>query len=136
MGQLPGERITITCPFSTFRVYFMGHFNMKCLNHRLVKINKAYVAIFVCFVTRAVHIELISKLSTAMFLQGLAHMCARRGKPNRILSDNGRNFLGASNVLYTQRDVITRWCQQESINWQFIVSNAPHQGGLRGGGRC
>ncbi len=82
MGQLPRERITIARKFSTLGVDFTGHFNVKCLNHRSAKTNKAHAAIFVCFVTRAVHLEIISNLSTAMFLQGLARLCAHRGKPN------------------------------------------------------
>ena len=60
---------------------------------------KAYLALFVCFATKAIHIEVVSDQSTAAFLAALKRFCARRGRPQAIYSDNGSNFKGAKNEL-------------------------------------
>jgi transposase InsO family protein len=63
-------------------------------------ITKGYIAIFVCFVTKAVHIEVVTSLTTEAFLAALRPFIARRGKPKTIYSDNGSNFQGASKQLH------------------------------------
>ena len=57
---------------------------------------KAYVCVIVSLSIRAVHLELISDLTTDAFIA-----CLRRfiGKPTLIWSDHGTYFVGASNEL-------------------------------------
>lgn len=100
---------------------------------------KAYIAVFVCLCTKAVHLELVSDLSTAAFLNALKRLCARRGKPQHIYSDNGTNFVGAARILDKQRkealqhyisdDVITNM-SEEGIEWHFNAPSWPTAGGL------
>ena len=59
-----------------------------------------YIAIFVCFATKAIHIEVVTSLSTEAFLAALRRFIARRGRPRAIHSDNGTNFHGAANELH------------------------------------
>ncbi|GFY63835.1 putative RNA-directed DNA polymerase from transposon X-element [Trichonephila inaurata madagascariensis] len=59
--------------------------------------NKAWIVLFTCAVYRAVHLELIQSLSTDGFSLGLRRFIARRGRPMKIYSDNGTNFIGADN---------------------------------------
>jgi hypothetical protein len=61
---------------------------------------KGYIAIFVCFVTKAIHIEVVTSLTIEAFLAALRRFIARWGKPKTIYSDNGTNFQGASNQLH------------------------------------
>ncbi|GFW83960.1 DUF5641 domain-containing protein [Trichonephila clavipes] len=49
--------------------------------------------------TKAVHLELVSTLSTDAMLAALRRFIARRGHPSEIHSDNGTNFIGANNYL-------------------------------------
>ncbi|CAK1581584.1 unnamed protein product [Parnassius mnemosyne] len=49
--------------------------------------------------TKAVHLELVSDLTSSAFLAALRRMAARRGAPRHIYCDNGTNFVGASRVL-------------------------------------
>ena len=58
--------------------------------------NKAWICLFTCCVTRAVHLELVTDMSTDSFIRCLKRFAARRGMPKRILSDNGKSFKAAA----------------------------------------
>ncbi|XP_062713922.1 uncharacterized protein LOC134290745 [Aedes albopictus] len=112
-------------------------YESKCGNREPTK---AYVAVFVCFATRAVHIELVSDLTTAAFLAALRRVVARRGRIAELHSDNATTFKGASHALNrvyqmlkvenADRDRIFSWCSENEIRWKFIPPRAPHFGGL------
>ncbi|XP_065224341.1 uncharacterized protein LOC135848369 [Planococcus citri] len=129
MGQLPSTRITPARPFLNVGIDLCGPFTVRCLGHRSLKHNKVYAAFFVCMCTRAVHIELVSDLSTDVFLKAFRRFAARRGLPSQVYSDNGKNFVGANNILKEQYK-IQQYAANEQIKWQFITPRAPHQGGL------
>ncbi|XP_037821723.1 uncharacterized protein LOC119610536 [Lucilia sericata] len=109
----------------------------SCRFTRLL-IEFAYVCIFVCFATKAIHLEVTSDLSTDRFLAAFNRFISRRGCPTTMFSDNGTNFVGASREL--ERDFRTflsesraRMCSTYGINgltWRFIPAGAPHMGGL------
>jgi len=84
MSELPVHRITPAKPFSHSGVDYCGPFHIKSGLLRNAKLVKAYVAIFVCLATKAVHIELVSNLSTEAFLNALKRFIARRGKHQYI----------------------------------------------------
>ena len=65
---------------------------------------------------KAVHIELVSELTTKAFLACLRRFIARRGKPRVVWSDNGTNFLGASRELKELTEFL-----QEKKNHKVIV---------------
>ncbi|XP_038118237.1 uncharacterized protein LOC119769517 [Culex quinquefasciatus] len=98
------------------------------------------VAIFVCFSTKAVHIELVSDLSTPAFIAALRRLVARRGQVVELNSDNATAFKGAANALHrvyqmlkveqVDRNEIFTWCAENGIRWKFIPPRAPHFGGL------
>lgn len=139
MGELPSARLTPTKPFFNSGVDYAGPFNIKSSKLRGSKTLKAYCCIFVCFVTRAVHIEVVSDLTTECFLNALKRFIARRGKCKNIYSDCGTNFVGAHNQLKQfshflknsnlNRDII-EYLSNDNINWNFIPPRSPHFGGL------
>ncbi|XP_050339915.1 uncharacterized protein LOC126766119 [Bactrocera neohumeralis] len=138
MGNLPVERLTPTRPFSRCGVDFCGPVNIY-LRVRGKIPYKAYIAIFVCFATKAVHIEVVSDLSTDAFLASLKRMIGRRGLPPDIYSDDATNFVGAYSKLSElkaflfkkeTKDVITNYCANQFINFHFIPPRAPHFGGI------
>ncbi|XP_053685876.1 uncharacterized protein LOC128735414 [Sabethes cyaneus] len=97
MAQLPAPRIKAARPFSTTGVDYFGPVYIRQGYRKGAA--KAYVAVFICFCTKAVHLELVSDLSTAKFIQALRRFIARRGPCHDIYSDNGTNFVGARNTL-------------------------------------
>lgn len=50
-------------------------------------------------VTKAVHLEVVSDLSTEVFIVTLRRFVSKRGCPSTIMSNNGTNFVGANNTL-------------------------------------
>ncbi|UYV82191.1 hypothetical protein LAZ67_21001303 [Cordylochernes scorpioides] len=135
MGDLPMHRIVKSNPFTKTGIDFAGPFLMKP-NIKISKVKlKSYVALFVCFCTKAIHIEIVSDLSSAAFLAALKRFISRRGKPSDIFSDNGTNFRGANNILREQFDIlksstIQKLISNERINWHFIPPSAPNFGGI------
>jgi hypothetical protein len=92
MSELPSPRVGPARPFLTTGVDHAGPVSIRLGPPRSKQITKGYIAIFVCFVTKAIHIELVTSLSTEAFLAALRRFTARRGKPKTIYSDNGTNF--------------------------------------------
>ncbi len=91
---LPSSRTTPAQPFSITGLDFVGPVTIRQgYTCRPVRV-KAYI-LFVCLVTKAVHLELCADLTTVEFMAALHRFCARRGLPSHIHSDNGSNFQGA-----------------------------------------
>ena len=97
------------------------------------------MCLFVCFSSKAIHLELTSDLSTQGCLCALRRFIARRGRPGHIHSDNGKNFQGAKNqlhelfaMLHSQEgnEQIASACAEEGITWHLVPPKAPHFGGL------
>ncbi|XP_050079493.1 uncharacterized protein LOC126567309 [Anopheles maculipalpis] len=138
IGQLPSSRITPSRPFSITGVDYAGPFYLKPA-HRRAAATKSYLCIFVCFTTKAVHLELVRDLTTAGFLAALRRFTSRRDLPSHIHSDNGKNFEGAERELRElfqmfddeqQRNVIVADCANKGITWHFTPPKAPNFGGL------
>ncbi|XP_076676250.1 uncharacterized protein LOC143373173 [Andrena cerasifolii] len=138
MRNLPVSRVTPSRAFSTCGVDYAGPFSIR-EKSRCRVIIKAYLCVFVCFATKAVHLELASDLTTEAFLNSLRRFIARRGQSSHIFSDNGTNFVGARNELWNlgillstneHRSQISDFCSTEGIQWHFIPPHAPHFGGL------
>ncbi|XP_077282820.1 uncharacterized protein LOC143908865 [Temnothorax americanus] len=139
MVSLPSSRVTVSRPFSHCGVDYAGPVSVKEGKRRNARFHKAYIAIFVCFATKAVHIELVSDLTTESFIGALRRFMSRRGKPACIYSDNGTTFVGAHkqikefhNLLNDSqvRDDIKQFVREQETSWSFIPPNAPHFGGL------
>lgn len=68
MGDLPAARTNQTRPFYQTGVDYTGYVDVKSSRGRGIKTTKGYIAVFVCMVTKAVHLELVSDLTAAAFL--------------------------------------------------------------------
>ncbi|XP_072933674.1 uncharacterized protein [Epargyreus clarus] len=138
MGDLPSARINPSRPFSHCGIDYTGHVSVKANKGRGIRTNKGYVAVFVCMATKAVHLELVSDLTTSAFLAALHRMVARRGVPDHIYSDQGKNFIGADNALRQQLEYIKNTYNEElmteltsmGIEWHFNSPSWPSAGGL------
>ena len=71
MGQLAAARITPAPPFSAVGVDFAGLITIRDGKVWKPTKLKAYISVFVCFVTKATHLEPVSDLSTRAFVAAL-----------------------------------------------------------------
>ncbi|GBM58831.1 hypothetical protein AVEN_179368-1 [Araneus ventricosus] len=97
-GQLPRDRISQSPPFQILGIDFTGAILVKDNKET----RKSYVALFTCAVTHAVHLELVSDMSTKCFYLlygGFSLEEAISSKFQNFVADNG-------------------------IHWKFIVERA------------
>nr|XP_042912917.1 uncharacterized protein LOC110282134 [Parasteatoda tepidariorum] len=137
MGQLPTERVSQSFPFNYVGLDFCGHFWIKYPNQRKGVLNKVYMCVFVCMVTKACHLEIVTDLSSEAFIAALKRFFSRRGKSERIFSDNASNFVGTKLELKRLKEILSKcdnnlsnFLCEERVEWSFIPPRAPHQGGL------
>jgi hypothetical protein len=117
MGNLPSERVQPQRPFLISGVDYAGPYLIKTNNLRNTRKVKAYIALFVCFSTKAVHLELVGDLSTESFLAAFKRFTSRRGHVKQIFSDNGSNFVGAERELFKTTNF------KNKIECHFLNSN-------------
>ena len=139
MGQLPIERVTPGMIFEKVGIDYAGPIYVKYGYIRKPTIVKAYICVFVSLTVKAVHLELVSDLTSEAFIACLRRFIARRGKPSHIWSDHGTNFVGANRelkelveFLSEQKNAkkVSEFCSSQKIDWSFIPEHAPHFGGL------
>ncbi|GFY33697.1 integrase catalytic domain-containing protein [Trichonephila clavipes] len=86
---------------------------------------------------KTVHIELVLDLTSQAFIAALKRFMARRGKCAKLFSDNGKNFVGASNEIKKLLEIVRKpdeklanYLAAEGIQWKFIPARSPNFGGL------
>lgn len=139
MGSLPYDRVNQSSVFEKVGIDFGGPFYIKQSRVRRSLITKAYIAVFVCFTTKAMHIELISDMKTDTFLAALKRFVGRRGCPAVIYSDNGSTFKSANNHLNEiykffenkkNLEFVQTQLALKNIQWKYIPNYSPNFGGL------
>lgn len=139
MGALPRSRVEPGRAFQKTGIDFAGPIMIKTSTLRHAKLTKGYICTFVCFATKAVHIEAVSDLTTKAFLSALNRFFDRRGRSSMLYSDNATNFDAGKKRL---EEVYQLWHSEEhrnelsknltnaGIEWRFIPPRSPHFGGL------
>ncbi|GFW49834.1 integrase catalytic domain-containing protein [Trichonephila clavipes] len=102
MGNLPSERVNISSPFTIAGLDLCGPFLVKYKNQRKRTLNKVYICVCICFSTKAIHLELLSDLTSDALIATLKRFTSRRAK----------------------------YFVSENIDWKFIPPKSPHFGGL------
>jgi len=132
MADLPPDRVMTSQPaFYNVGIDMFGPFYVK-LNRSEVK---RYVCIYTCMSTRAVHLEKTSAMDTDAFINSFRRFQARRGRPVKVYSDNGTNFVGGKAEMHRAQQelsesVIARYAANNDIEWHFNPPTASHMGGV------
>ncbi|UYV63724.1 hypothetical protein LAZ67_2005433 [Cordylochernes scorpioides] len=132
MGELPLERVVPSRHFQRVRVDLAGPIITKPMLKRSKILFKTYIVLFICFTTKAIHLEVVSDLTAEAFIATLRRFTSRRGLPSDIFSDNATNFKLTNRVLldFYRELNIKNFCAQRGIRWHFIPPSASHFGGL------
>ncbi|XP_028394448.1 uncharacterized protein LOC114518642 [Dendronephthya gigantea] len=133
-GRLPVTRTQGETPFQVIGVDFAGPIKYKTAGKAE---KKAYLVLYACSLTRAVHLELLKSLEVVQFLPSLKRLIARRGRPQIIYSDNATTFKAAANWLKKAigNEIINGFLTDKEIHWRFNLSHAPWWGGQFRSGR-
>ena len=128
MGDFPSSRIEAPeRAFACVGIDFAGPLTFKSGNERV----KGYVAVFVCFASKAVHLEAVSSLTSDAMVAALRRFIARRVFPSQIVSGNANNFVGARRDLNELEKVVKAGAQlYNTIEWLFFPPRSPNFGKL------
>ncbi|XP_014211623.1 uncharacterized protein LOC106641644 [Copidosoma floridanum] len=137
MAPVSASRVTPSCAFGRTGVDYAGPFSVLASKGRDIRTMKGYIAVFMCMTTKALHLELVSDLSTATFLGALAQFTGRRGRPSEVWSDNATCFRRADlelrealQIAEINWDLVAGSLASQGIAWDFIPPGAPHFVGL------
>ena len=121
MGDLPTERITESQRCSITGIDFTGSIDVKT-----PQISETYIAIFVCFTTKAIHSETVFSLTKESCVNAIKRFIARCGIPAQLYWDNATIFVAAREEIFELRNEVS----QLATDWFMIPVRAPHFGGL------
>ena len=127
-APIPDFRKTPGYAFQSTGVDFAGPF--YCKDGK--KLKKAYLTLFTCATTRAVHLELVNDMTASTFRKSLKGLVTRRGAPSLIISDNAKTFKATARWLksiYKDKRV-QEFLQEQKIDWKFNLSRASWWGGF------
>lgn len=138
MGSLPSARVTPARAFIRSGVDYAGPINLRTTKGRGHKSFKGYVCLFICMVTKAIHLEVVSDLTSRGFVEAFKRFIARRGRCLELYSDHGTNFVGASKELKdlfnneksTLIQEVAEGLALNGTSWHFIPPKSPNFGGL------
>ena len=90
------------------------------------------MCLFTCASTRAVHLELIADLSSAVFLLAFRRFTSRRGLPSIVITDNAKTFKSASSEVkkIVRSQEVQLYMVNHQVTWSFILEKAPWWGGF------
>lgn len=139
MADLPECRVEQSKAFTHTGVDYAGPFYVTMVRKRGVRSQKAWLCIFICLVTKAVHTELASSLSSESFLDAFKRFVSRRGPCKVLYSDHGTNFVASKTYFnelhsFLQTDeyykIFKTELSKHRITWRLNPPNAPHWGGI------
>lgn len=114
MGTLPEPRVNMSRAFLHTGVDYAGP--VQVLTRRRPgkrEVTKGYVSVFVCLCTKAIHLELVSSMTSESFLAAFTRFSGRRGLPSDMYSDNSKTFIGAKNELNEDLQIIKEVIEPE-----------------------
>ncbi|XP_054720923.1 uncharacterized protein LOC129230545 [Uloborus diversus] len=130
-AALPLDRSNTSPPFSVCGLDFAGPIYVKSST----EVRKSYIVLFICAITRSIHLELVSVMTTDSFLLALRRFLARRGNCKVRYSDNAKTFKRAKKEIEDLSKIISdkllsQFLTKERIVWKNIVERAAWWGGF------
>ena len=125
---LPKDRLVEDPPFSVTGVDFTGALHVRNSDNRDTK---AYLCLFTCATTRAVHIEIVLDLTEHSFILAFRRFISRRSLPQTMLSDNASTYKSAAaeiTRLFNSKMVHGKLREHGTV-WKFIPNRALWYGG-------
>ena len=133
MSDLPKDRLEQVPPFCNSGLDVFGpiYISEKRATRKTSGQRKIWVLLFVCLVSRAVHVEIMPAMDTSSFRNAFQRFVAIRGRPKLLRSDNGSNFVAAHSQM-SNGDIssLENHFKRQDIKWMFNPPYAHHFGGV------
>ena len=119
--DLQSFRVAAEYSFQYTGVDFAGPLYVKEIYVTSSDLNKAYICLFTCATSRAIHLELTPSLESPAFIRALIRFMSRRGFPNVLISDNAKTFKSKELLSFLTANNIER---------KNIMASSPWWGGF------
>lgn len=134
MAMIKPEKLVVCRPWTFVSLDFAGPFKVKgVVNSRARK--KCWVLVYVCCSTKAVCLLACCGYSTQAFLLRHEEFVARKGAPDKIVSDRGTQLVKAGLVIAAKESPenwdwtrVTR--ENSTTSWEFVPIGSQHRNGL------
>ena len=100
-------------------VYVQNMFNKNDCAMR--KVRKVWVTLYTCALTRNIILDVVPSLSVESFIRSFRCFMSRRGCPDNIISDNGKNFVSKDSQ---------NFLSNLNVGWLFNLPLDPWHGGF------
>ena len=133
MSDLPPDRLEESPPFTYTGLDMFGPHAVTegITTRRNSATKKVWGLVFICLVTRAVHVETVPGLDTSSMINALRRFFAIRGVCRHLRSDNGSNFVAACNEIGAEKCIgyLRGEAESHDCKWIFNPPGASHMGG-------
>ena len=133
MADLPSSRVNPEPGFTHTGVDYTGNVHLR-KDSISSEETPGYIAVFTCFSTRAVHLEVVESNTTFDFLLAFKRFINTRGMPRVMYSDNAKTFTRANREICETLASINQVLEQEAdkmhFKWKFSTEESPHTGGV------
>ena len=128
-ASLPNFRLEAVRPFQHTGVDFTGPLVYR---RKEKSKGKAYIIIFTCAVTRAVHLETSKSQSAEKLQSKLNSFITRKTRPNLIVSDHATVFKATAKWIRMIRksEQLQNHLATREIRWKFNLAKSPWWGGM------
>jgi Pao retrotransposon peptidase/Family of unknown function (DUF5641)/Protein of unknown function (DUF1759)/Putative peptidase (DUF1758)/Integrase zinc binding domain len=134
MAPLPPARVNMAPPFTSTALDYAGYYTIRTGITKNSSTTKCYIAVFKCMCTGAIHLDLVSDLTSKAFITTFDRFVSRRGLCKELFTDNATCFEGADNELQDTIKKIEPEVQEhvieQKIRWKFTTPRASHAGGI------
>ena len=91
---------------------------------------KAWIALFTCATSRALHLELVTSMSAEAFLRCFRRYVRRRGILKLVVLGNAKSFKSAAGTFVALFELpeVNKYFIENEIHWRFNLEKAPWWG--------
>lgn len=121
-GAVPLER---TVGKRAFQVIGVDYADPLYYRISPTKEGKAYILLFSCNLTRALHLQPLKEQTTNEFIRSRKPLIARRGRPQTIYSDNTKTFIAAVSWIkkVVKNVTVQNLLAHQEIKWKVNLVN-------------
>ncbi|GBL77749.1 hypothetical protein AVEN_152962-1 [Araneus ventricosus] len=135
MGNLPQDIVVPDYPFNCSGVDFCGPHMIRYCNQRKGVLHKMNMCIFVCFVSKPVHIEIVSDRTSEALLLPLRDFLVAEVSVQNVLRQWQNLYCkseikGLLKLVKEPDEKLSGFLSAEGIEWEFILPRVPSFGGL------